>query len=61
MTTVAGCKEIKGGKGSHVKWERIDGKRFVVPKHKRDLAPGTLSKIIENAGLNMSLSEFAKL
>jgi len=54
----AGCQEIRAGSGSHVIWENPNGRRFPVPRHPGDLRRGTLAKLIKQAGLSMSVTEF---
>lgn len=44
--------------GSHVIWRGPSGQTFPVPRHPGEIARGTLSKIIKQAGLDMSLSQF---
>ena len=58
LERVARCRETGHARGSHVKWKRPDGHTFTVPRHPGDLARGTLAKIIKQAGLEISLSEF---
>ncbi len=57
---IAGAEIVGSGKGSHEKWRASDGNTFVVPRHPGDLASGTLAKIIKQAGLGMSVSEFLR-
>jgi predicted RNA binding protein YcfA (HicA-like mRNA interferase family) len=45
-------------KGSHEIWKCPGGKKFPVPRHPGDLKKGTLAKIVKQAGLGMSVSEF---
>jgi predicted RNA binding protein YcfA (HicA-like mRNA interferase family) len=47
-----------GQRGSHVKLRNEAGRTAIVPLH-RELAPGTLSSVLRQAGL--SVDEFAKL
>jgi predicted RNA binding protein YcfA (HicA-like mRNA interferase family) len=61
LEKVAGCAFVRYGKGSHAIWSSQTGKRFVVPRHRTDLKPGTLRSIMRDAGLSMSISEFAAL
>lgn len=51
---------IKRQKGSHVIMKRGNPpKRVIVPNHRKDLKPGTLSQIIKDAGL--TVDEFIEL
>lgn len=52
------CSVLRQG-GQHEIWVSPGGKRFSVPRHPGDLGPTLLSKIITQAGLSMSVSEFA--
>jgi predicted RNA binding protein YcfA (HicA-like mRNA interferase family) len=52
------CQFVREGKGGHEIWQSRHGHRFPIPRHPGDLRPGTLAKIIKEAGLDMSLSEF---
>lgn len=54
----AGCVFIRQN-GGHAIWRSPTGQVFPVPCHPGDLARGTLRKIITQAGLDVSLSEFA--
>ena len=44
--------QAAGGKGSHLKLKHPDGRKTVVPMH-QDVAKGTLSSILKQAGLRM--------
>lgn len=57
LTKLAGCTQVRQ-EGSHVIWQRPDGRTFPVPRHPRDMASGTLKAIIRQAGLNVSTSQF---
>lgn len=48
LATASGLRRVKSRQGH----------RFPVPRHPGDLHQGTLAKIIKQAGLTMSLSEF---
>lgn len=56
LRKLAGCAPVGEG-SSHELWEGPKG-RFTVPRHTGDLKTGTLSKIVKQAGLDMSVSEF---
>lgn len=48
------------GKGSHVKFKHIDGRRTIVPVHgNEDLGPGLLIEILKQ--IRLSREEFEKL
>ena len=56
----SGCSEAREGQGSHVIWVGPSGANVPVPKHGgRDLAPGTLRKILRQLGIDDSLARFA--
>lgn len=61
LMKTAHCEKVGGGKGSHETWQRPDGCKFSVPRHPRDLCSGTLRAIIREAGLDLSISQFAAL
>ncbi|EKB54479.1 type II toxin-antitoxin system HicA family toxin [Facklamia hominis] len=47
-----GFEKTELGKGSHEVWRHPDGRVTTVPKPSRsDYAPGTLNKILKDAGL----------
>ncbi len=48
------------GKGSHEIWRTPSGKNVVIPRHPGDLRKGTLSAIIKQAGLKMSVDDFVR-
>lgn len=50
--------EQVGQRGSHVKLKRDDGRIVIVPMH-RELAPGTLRSVLQQAGL--TVEEFVTL
>ena len=52
------CHPTGQQSGSHVKWEGPSGHRFEVPQHPGDLGRGLLARIVKQAGLGMSLSQF---
>jgi predicted RNA binding protein YcfA (HicA-like mRNA interferase family) len=57
LKSLAGCQYLRDG-GNHEIWRTRTGKTFLIPRHPRDLATGTLAKIIKQAGLQMSVSDF---
>ena len=57
LRQLAGCEQVRQN-GSHVIWKKPDGGTFPVPRHPRDIAKGTLKKIISQAGLDLSVSQF---
>lgn len=44
--------------GNHDIWKTADGRTVPIPRHARDLAIGTLKKILKEAGLDLSIREF---
>lgn len=58
LKKLASCVQVRQ-EGSHVIWQAPTGKTFPVPRHPRDIATGTLKAIINQAGLDMSVSQFA--
>jgi hypothetical protein len=44
--------------GRHDTWRAKKGNKFQVPRHDDDLGYGLLAKIIKQAGVDMSVSEF---
>ncbi len=58
LRKLAGCTMVRQA-GGHEIWQNPHGHRFPVPRHPGDLRPGTLQKIIRQAGLQLSLQEFA--
>jgi predicted RNA binding protein YcfA (HicA-like mRNA interferase family) len=58
LIELGGCRYVREGKGGHEIWQSRAGHRFPVPRHPGDLRQGTLAKIIKEAGLDMSISEF---
>ena len=58
LQRLAGCKVVREGRGSHEIWETPEGHHFPVPRHPGDFGRGLLSKIVKQAGLQMSVSEF---
>lgn len=58
LTNIAGCRWARSGKGGHDIWRSPAGRTFPVPRHPGDLRKGTLAKIIKEAGLTLSVSEF---
>ena len=58
LEKLANCQKVRGGKGSHERWQTPEGTHFTAPKHPRDLKKGTLRRIIRDAGLPLSNSEF---
>lgn len=52
------CTFVRHGGGGHEIWENPMGRRFAVPRHPGDLRTGTLQRIIKQAGLEVSVSEF---
>lgn len=57
LKSLAGCSFVRDG-GNHEIWRSQSGRNFPIPRHPRDLATGTLAKIIKEAGLAMSVTEF---
>ena len=57
LRRLAHCRPVRSG-GRHEVWQTPAGHRFPVPKHPGDIATGTLSSIISQAGLAMGVSEF---
>jgi predicted RNA binding protein YcfA (HicA-like mRNA interferase family) len=57
LRKLAGCQPIRQH-GSHQIWQTPKGHRFPVPIHPGDVGRGLLAKIIKQAGLNLSVSEF---
>jgi len=51
--------DVKRKGGNHEVWRCPGTKPFSIPRHPGDLATGTLSKIIKQAGLAMSVEQFA--
>lgn len=47
------------GKGSHVVFKHLDGRRTVIPIHNRPIAIGTLKAILKQ--IDLSVEEFLKL
>jgi predicted RNA binding protein YcfA (HicA-like mRNA interferase family) len=60
LQALAQAKRVRPGKGSHEIWRTPLGKTVVVPRHGGDLSRGTVRSIIKQAGLDMSLDEFAR-
>jgi predicted RNA binding protein YcfA (HicA-like mRNA interferase family) len=58
LTELGRCRLVREGKGGHEIWQSRHGHRFPIPRHPGDLRPGILARIIKEAGLDMSLSEF---
>lgn len=58
LRRLGGCKIVREGRGSHEMWETPKGHRFPIPRHPGDFGRGLLAKIIKQAGLNLSVSEF---
>ena len=54
----SGCNQIRPGKGGHMLWESPSGCRFPIPRHSGSLGKGLVSKIIKQAGLNLSFTQF---
>lgn len=57
LEKIANCILVRQ-EGGHEIWKAPTGKPFPVPRHPGDLKNGTLKKIIKQAGLNMSLTQF---
>lgn len=53
-----GCSFVRQGKGSHEIWCGPSGTRFPIPRHPGDLKRGTLSAILKQAGIDLTLAEF---
>ena len=60
LRKLLGCKRLRGGKGSHERWQAPDGSRFTVPRHPGDLRKGTLAQIVRDAGWKSHISEFLR-
>jgi predicted RNA binding protein YcfA (HicA-like mRNA interferase family) len=56
LKNLAGCVLVREG-SEHEVWRAADGQCFAIPRH-RDIAKGTVSKIIKQAGLNLSYEQF---
>jgi predicted RNA binding protein YcfA (HicA-like mRNA interferase family) len=57
LRSLAGCEFLRDG-GNHEIWRNQHGRSFPIPRHPRDLATGTVAKILREAGLRMSVTEF---
>ena len=58
LEKLASCTFVRQKGGAHTIWQNREGKHFPVPRHPGDINKGTLQKIIKQAGLHMSVSEF---
>lgn len=56
LKTLGDCELERQG-ANHEIWRCPSG-RVAIPRHPGDLAPGTLRKILKEAGIDMSLSQF---
>jgi predicted RNA binding protein YcfA (HicA-like mRNA interferase family) len=54
------CQFVRVGRGGHEIWETPSGHHFPIPRHPGDLRRGTLAKIVKEAGLSLSVSEFVR-
>jgi predicted RNA binding protein YcfA (HicA-like mRNA interferase family) len=57
LIRLAGCVFIGHGR-SHAMMRAKNGNKFSVPRRAKDLGIGLLAKIIKQAGLDLSVSEF---
>jgi predicted RNA binding protein YcfA (HicA-like mRNA interferase family) len=57
LKRVGKCEPLRQG-GNHEIWQSPSGSRIIIPRHPGDLATGTLRKILQQAGIDMSPSEF---
>ena len=49
-----GFEFVRPGAGSHEIWRHPDtGRKFTIPHHARDVAEGTLRKILRDAGIDV--------
>lgn len=46
-----GCRLVRHGKGHDVWVSPITGRKFVVPRHTKEIATGTAENILKTAGL----------
>jgi predicted RNA binding protein YcfA (HicA-like mRNA interferase family) len=53
-----GCYFVRQG-GNHELWAAPNGRSFPIPRHPGDLGTGLVGKILKQAGINLSLDEFA--
>ncbi|PIX41956.1 MAG: hypothetical protein COZ56_10550 [Armatimonadetes bacterium CG_4_8_14_3_um_filter_58_9] len=58
LRTLAGCKPLRQGRGSHELWVAPNGHSFPVPRHSRELGTDLVAKLIKQAGLKLSVSQF---
>ena len=58
LQKLGSCTFIRHGGGGHEIWQNPTGQSFEVPRHPRDLNTGTLQRIIKQAGLEVSMSQF---
>ncbi|MBL7159068.1 type II toxin-antitoxin system HicA family toxin [Candidatus Microgenomates bacterium] len=49
----------RSGKGSHVVYKHLDGRRTVIPNHRRPVRVGTLRAILKQ--VDITIEEFLKL
>jgi predicted RNA binding protein YcfA (HicA-like mRNA interferase family) len=59
LKTLANVEFVRQ-EGSHQVWRTPAGKNVVIPRHRGDFRKGTLASIIKQAGLSMSIEEFAR-
>jgi len=53
-----GCYFVRDG-GNHEWWQAPNGKRFAIPRHPGDLGNGLIRAILREAGIELSLHDFA--
>ena len=58
LSKLAGCVFDRDG-GNHEVWRSPTGSKIAIPRHPGDLAKGTVGSIIKQAGLEMSVAQFA--
>jgi len=59
LERIAGCRLVRQG-SRHEIWESPSGAQFAVPRHRGDIATGTLRKIIRDAGLSLSITQLMR-
>jgi len=47
-----GFTQHRKGKGSHVVFKHVDGRRTIVPMHEKDVPTGTLLAILKDIGIS---------
>jgi predicted RNA binding protein YcfA (HicA-like mRNA interferase family) len=58
LRKLGGCNFVRQGSGHEI-WEAPSGHRFPIPRHAGDLRISTVRDILRQAGLTMSIREFA--